>query len=151
MSSAHLPTSPSSEASVTPDPQDLPSFLELRMGCRGAAPCVSSLPGANTPLLCSPKGSTYNESTGQWQHRLLCDVKTGVITRSRRVAQDLTCGTGSAQHRGGHCSKPQAMCSERVYKSHLLPPLSQVAMAYREWESLLLLIKSALRQPYTCL
>lgn len=49
----------------------------------------------------------------------------------------------------GHCSKPQAMCSELVYKSHLLPPLSRVAMAYREWESLLLLIKSALRQPYT--
>lgn len=81
---------------MTPDPRHLPSFLELRMGCRGACSCVSLLPGANTPLLCSPKGSTY-ESTGQWQHCLLCDVKTGVITQSRRVAQDLTCGTGSAQ------------------------------------------------------
>lgn len=59
-------------------------------------------------------------------------VKSGVITWSRCVARDPVCGTGSAQHRDGHCCCPksQATCSEVAYKSHCLPPLSRVTMPY---------------------
>lgn len=88
---------------MTPDTQHLLSFLELRIRCGRARSTVQACFWAITHLFSAAQRSRHIvslEDSGNITCFVIA-VEIGVITRT----QDLMCGTGSAQHKGGHCSK----------------------------------------------